>query len=71
MRLANKVAIVTGGASGFGAGIVRRFVAEGVTSQANIVALLAVLTEGGVDVIKTENLYTFDGAPGFSLGQGQ
>lgn len=29
MRLANKVAIVTGGASGYGAGIVQRFVAEG------------------------------------------
>ncbi len=29
MRLQNKTAIVTGGASGFGAGIVRKFVAEG------------------------------------------
>lgn len=29
MRLANKTAIVTGGASGFGAGIVHKFVAEG------------------------------------------
>jgi len=29
MRLAGKTAIVTGGASGFGAGIVRKFVAEG------------------------------------------
>ncbi|MCP5271631.1 MAG: SDR family oxidoreductase [Burkholderiaceae bacterium] len=29
MRLKDKVAIVTGGASGFGAGIVRRFAAEG------------------------------------------
>ena len=29
MRLQNKVAIVTGGASGFGEGIVRKFVAEG------------------------------------------
>ena len=29
MRLKNKTAIVTGGASGFGAGIVRKFVAEG------------------------------------------
>lgn len=29
MRLENKTAIVTGGASGFGAGIVRKFVAEG------------------------------------------
>ncbi len=29
MRLQNKTAIVTGGASGFGAGIVRKFIAEG------------------------------------------
>ena len=29
MRLEGKTAIVTGGASGFGAGIVRKFVAEG------------------------------------------
>lgn len=29
MRLVNKSAIVTGGASGFGAGIVRKFIAEG------------------------------------------
>ncbi|HMM76471.1 MAG TPA: glucose 1-dehydrogenase [Gammaproteobacteria bacterium] len=29
MRLADKIAIVTGGASGFGAGIARKFVAEG------------------------------------------
>ncbi|MFO1269617.1 MAG: glucose 1-dehydrogenase [Rubrivivax sp.] len=29
MRLAGKVAVVTGGGSGFGAGIVRKFVAEG------------------------------------------
>lgn len=31
MRLKNKIAIVTGGASGFGAGIVRKFAAEGAT----------------------------------------
>ena len=29
MRLEDKTAIVTGGASGFGAGIVRKFVSEG------------------------------------------
>lgn len=31
MRLSGKTAIVTGGASGFGAGIVRKFTAEGAT----------------------------------------
>jgi isocitrate dehydrogenase len=34
-------------------------------------ALLDRLTQAGVDVVKTENLYTFDGEPGYSLGQGQ
>ena len=29
MRLKDKIAIVTGGGSGFGEGIVRKFVAEG------------------------------------------
>ncbi|RUU83301.1 SDR family NAD(P)-dependent oxidoreductase, partial [Mesorhizobium sp. M7A.T.Ca.TU.009.01.3.1] len=29
MRLAGKVAVVTGGGSGFGEGIVRKFVTEG------------------------------------------
>ncbi|MEL7342911.1 MAG: isocitrate/isopropylmalate family dehydrogenase, partial [Bacteroidota bacterium] len=29
------------------------------------------LSEGGIDIIKTENLYEFDGERGFSLGQGE
>jgi isocitrate dehydrogenase len=33
--------------------------------------LLKVLSEKGVDVIKTENLYHFDGEKGYSLAQGQ
>ncbi len=32
--------------------------------------LKKALTEG-IDVIKTENLYEFDGVKGYSLGQGQ
>lgn len=44
---------------------------KGCTSHRQIVALLSQLTEHGVDVIKTENLCTFDGERGFSLGQGQ
>jgi isocitrate dehydrogenase len=33
--------------------------------------LLAALTEAGIDWIKTEQLYTFDEVPGFSLAQAQ
>ena len=40
-------------------------------TKANIVDLLRVLAARGVDFVKTEHLYTFDGEPGFSLGQGQ
>ena len=36
-----------------------------------IVELLGNLVDEKVDVIKTENLYTFDGERGYSLGQGQ
>ncbi len=35
------------------------------------VALLSKLNSHGFDVIKTENLYEFDGKRGFSLGQGE
>ena len=36
-----------------------------------VVALLSKLQNEGFDVIKTENLYEFDGKRGFSLGQGE
>lgn len=36
-----------------------------------IVALLSNLHHSGWDVIKTENLYEFDGKRGFSMGQGE
>ncbi|WP_340076371.1 NADP-dependent isocitrate dehydrogenase [Leptobacterium sp. I13] len=36
-----------------------------------IIALLSKLNHLGFDVIKTENLYEFDGKRGFSLGQGE
>jgi len=50
MRLNGKVAIVTGGGSGFGAGIVRKFVAEGaqvLVADLNVEAANAVATEVG------------------------
>ena len=41
------------------------------TSHAVIAALLQRLAEAGIDFIKTEHLCTFDGEPGYSMGQGQ
>jgi isocitrate dehydrogenase len=40
-------------------------------TKEQIITLLLHAHAKGVDVIKTENLYNFDGKPGFSLGQGQ
>ena len=50
MRLKHKVAIVTGGGSGFGAGIVRKFVAEGaqvLVADINLQAALDVVAALG------------------------
>ena len=40
-------------------------------NKAMVVELLSGLSAQGIDFIKTEQLYTLDGQPGFSLGQGQ
>lgn len=40
-------------------------------THVDIIALLQQLHDHGFDVIKTENLYLFDGTRGFSLAQGQ
>ncbi len=40
-------------------------------SHNEIIALLQALTGRDIDVIKTENLCTFDGERGYALGQGQ
>ncbi|MEO7523882.1 MAG: NADP-dependent isocitrate dehydrogenase [Ferruginibacter sp.] len=40
-------------------------------NKSHIVELLNKAIEKNVDTIKTENLYSFDGKPAFSLGQGQ
>jgi len=40
-------------------------------NHAQIVSLLGRFAADGLDFIKTEHLYTFDGVAGFSLGQGQ
>ncbi len=48
-----------------------RFVApkDSSLSQRDVIGLLIKVSEAGFDVIKTENLYTFDGKPGFSTPQ--
>ncbi|KAB2918118.1 MAG: NADP-dependent isocitrate dehydrogenase [Bacteroidetes bacterium] len=50
----------------------RFMVAEQATMQPkDILTILGKAIEENIDVIKTENLYEFDGKKGFSLGQGQ
>jgi isocitrate dehydrogenase len=40
-------------------------------SPRDVVSLLGRIAEAGIEFVKTEHLYFFDGKPGFSLGQGQ
>jgi isocitrate dehydrogenase len=40
-------------------------------TKKDIIQILTKADDLNIDTIKTENLYTFDGKPGFSLGQGQ
>jgi len=44
---------------------------SGTATKESIPALLSKAIDSGIDVIKTENLYEFDGRRGYSLGQGQ
>jgi len=44
---------------------------HGLFSKQQIMDLMTQAESLGLDVIKTENLYHFDGKPAFSLGQGQ
>ncbi|HML40435.1 MAG TPA: NADP-dependent isocitrate dehydrogenase [Bellilinea sp.] len=49
-----------------------RFTADqSALTHAQINALLARFDQAGLDVIKTENLYTFDGKRGYTLAQGE
>jgi len=43
---------------------------EGILNKNHIINLLARADVKGIDTIKTENLYSFDGKPAFSLAQG-
>lgn len=40
-------------------------------NKTHIVELMKMALNEKIDVIKTENLYSFDGVPAYSLGQGQ
>jgi isocitrate dehydrogenase len=42
-----------------------------VIERGRVLALLTALERAGIDTVKTENLYLFDGVRGFSLGQGE
>ena len=48
-----------------------RIANDGVGANDQIVGLLQRLGAAGLDAVKTENLYQFDGQPGYSLGQGE
>lgn len=48
-----------------------RFVADSPGKYNQVLELCEQLADEGYDIIKTENLYTFDGKAGYSLGQGQ
>ena len=43
----------------------------GIVDFSQVLVLLAALHRAGLDVIKTEHLYTFDGVPAYSRGQGE
>jgi isocitrate dehydrogenase len=45
--------------------------ADGVVDHARVIALLQRVDAAGLDFVKIEQLYTFDGEPGYSLGQGE
>ena len=77
MRLSGKTAIVTGGASGFGAGIVKKFVAEGASvmiADINGEAAKALADELGVlahqvDVSKDESVNSMAAAALMAFGR--
>jgi isocitrate dehydrogenase len=48
-----------------------RFRFEDTGSYDQVIQLIKAVHEAGFDVIKSENLYAFDGAMGYSMGQGE
>ena len=43
----------------------------GIIAHGHVIDLLQRALDAGLDFVKTEHLYTFDGLPGFSLGLGE
>ena len=48
-----------------------RFTTGNAVTHAQVIDLLRRVSDAGLDFIKTEHLYTFDGVRGYSLGQGE
>jgi isocitrate dehydrogenase len=44
---------------------------EASATKKGLIELLTAAENAGIDVVKTENLYAFDGKAAYSLGQGQ
>lgn len=50
---------------------VRIFRKNGTFTHKDVISLLEIMHTAGIEVIKTENLYNFNGKPGFSKSQGE
>ena len=48
-----------------------RFASKNGISGKQTVALLGRVLDQGIEIVKTENLHSFDGKPGYTLAQGQ
>ncbi|MCB1202311.1 MAG: NADP-dependent isocitrate dehydrogenase, partial [Leptospiraceae bacterium] len=48
-----------------------RFILKNTANPATIPHLMIALQNAGFEIIKTENLYSFDGEAGYSMGQGE
>jgi isocitrate dehydrogenase len=48
-----------------------RYESSNAITHQQVLDLLNQFVAAGFDVVGTENLYTFDGKPGYTLGQGQ
>ncbi|MCR9295843.1 MAG: hypothetical protein NXI32_24255 [bacterium] len=49
----------------------KAFTHGGECDYDRVLALMGRINAAGIKIIKTENLYNFEGLPGYSLAQGQ